>query len=317
MSADTYYTLLLSLVHITDVEYRHVGLKKLTANLILSLLFHVMNLLMQMALIFLVYVFVTERREDPLEDHLSDKLVLMQTAMDENKMLNASIPLESDILNLCWRDHSVRYSQSLIIFLWALKITPELVEGLSMANAVWRLPRSKSRRICHEDGDSTSVFALTPFLHWIIQIFIVLPKIAISILVAIMGAKFLMMAWSIGVLILKALTLGFITSIDELLVSGLLDPRFKRKITSSSIKYEAGAPREHWLLWGSTTSMLIFNMAVTFYCTHIFFAEVQEFRQLCNSYENQFHQARFVVAEWRQSNCTHCGFSFLGHTMVS
>jgi len=125
---DAHASFMVALVRFKDAELiQKEGKVNLGVMVFTAGFLHILALSLQFYLAVLMYVFVIERREDAFEGSiLKVRTELLQHAIMTNTPLNATDGLSSSTLTICWNDHSVAWSQSIILFLWFVKATIEI-----------------------------------------------------------------------------------------------------------------------------------------------------------------------------------------------
>lgn len=130
-----------------------------------------------------------------------------------------------------------------ILILWSISILKEGRKVERFARAFNALPRVEGLQDMviqmfeetenEDEKGPLRVFAikgLTTGIYWILTIFIVLPKVLITVLLLIFGFQWLMCTPGEADLILNALALEFVINVDEQLYDGLLPKCIKEKI---------------------------------------------------------------------------------------
>lgn len=285
---------------------------------------HVVSLAFQLYLSAIMFIFVIERREDPFENvaGLAEREELLVKAIATNTPLNGTTVRESTTLQLCWNDHSVAWSQSLILFLWLCKVSVDIKDAIWVTYVSCVMPSTTNNDVISEasrDSEDTEVVRLTPCLRFVIFFFINMPRLILACIIAVVGAKFLEFATSIGVLIMKSIGLAFLIQVNQILFNALAPQRFIQLQKKASFHYHTNPEAMNWMLFGSlVTAFKAVGLALlAVFVSRFLFRDVAHFRQLCNEYEAQFRQIPIYQVNWLQINSTYLGFNFFGHILRS
>jgi len=261
--------------------------------LFLTMVFHLACVILQTGIIFMLFEFTIERREDHWEKEGS-------LANDTVALLNAiatDTPLDPAIFNrtlkLCEEDHNIPYSQSVMTLLWGAKILPSFWQGLMFTFILaLRLPNASAGQACTQnEGGQLKIVRLPVWGKVIALVVVEIPRVAVTVYLYFMGAKFLMLAPSLGVLILKSIGLAFISQITDVLAQGFFSVFLQAAIKKTVVAFDdQGGDKDasQWNLWGSLLTKLILVLAVSLYYCRIAWGALQNMRGACTAYEYHF-----------------------------
>jgi len=287
------------------------GYVPLLVGTILSMMLQIMNVVIQFTLVFLLYAYTVERAEDPYEHGLvkeADVLRRLLAAIPPMR-LDQSDPVQKKIFELCEYDHNVPYTQSLLIFLWVVKMLPEMMDSAWLVRIMWLMPTAKRREFNkmlsypdRHNKDKIHILQLTRKLRWGFLMLGMIPRFVIAIFLCFVGAKFLMYAKSLGMLVIKSLALAFVTQVDDILFCGLASHSLQTqtKSTAFCLKVKPGNLRVQWNLWGATLARTSGVIVLVLIWTRVVHRHLQTFRELCDLYDSEFE------------TCPTCGLHLFG-----
>eukprot|EP00929_Paragymnodinium_shiwhaense_P032522 TRINITY_DN18014_c0_g2_i1.p1 TRINITY_DN18014_c0_g2~~TRINITY_DN18014_c0_g2_i1.p1 ORF type:complete len:362 (-),score=91.11 TRINITY_DN18014_c0_g2_i1:46-1131(-) len=278
---------------------------------------YILNVCLQIYVVTMMYVFVIERREDPLEVNLEGRTEMLLNAVATGTMFNVTnvTSEEYQVLMVCWNDHTVRYSQSVMIFLWFLKSFLIVQDAYWYCKVSFQLPDAANEPdILSATEDEILVERLTPLVRFQFLGVVLIPRALLTVMLAFMGAKFLLVAQTLGVLIMKSVGLVFISDIDRLVCTSLMHRKEKLELQKAKFHYNEGKPPPHWTLWGVPMAKCLSTFTATMFFTRIVFAEISRFRGACDAYEQMFEQRPKPEEIWVNGYCKTCGFQLWGMT---
>lgn len=307
LKVNTYDALVLAVTKLDDAATVITkGKAQLWISFIIAFVLHAVAVFLQVLLIFMLLQFTIARREDKLQVDLVDYTHLLTNALAKGEALNNVT--HGHVLGLCAADHNVPYTQSVMIMLWGIKLLPSISSVLWILLVLWRLPLpSANHSVLEIEEGRDSITHLSAGLKLFTVLLVGLPRFTVTIYLYWMGAKFLMYAPSLGVLIMKSVGLAFIVTVPDLLASGILSEAFHKELGRSHFKFPS-APNDKWNLWGaSVTKVVIVLSATIFYC-RVLCADLQYFREACTTYE--YH---FLLPQCEPN----CGSHMLGFTFYN
>lgn len=206
-------------------------------SLAMSIFVHLLAEVLQLVMIFGLLAFTIGRREDQYEigDLVSRTHALYDAVATDKEMDKTA---HAQTLGLCKSDHNIPYTQSVVVWIWGVKVLPILSQGLWKLIILKRLPTSEfGKESVAKEGDKLSIVRL-PFCLKLVLFFLVdMPRSFVAVFMYFMGAKFLMFAPSLGTLILKCVGLAFISQIPDILLAGLYSEEFQKELGKVQIRF--------------------------------------------------------------------------------
>lgn len=308
LKINTYDALTLAITKLNDPTTRtEKGKGNLWISFIVAFLVHGIAIFLQVGLIFMLIMFTIERNEDKFE--LTD---LVQDKKDLLSAIATGKPLDkvtyAKTLSLCANDHNVPYSQSVMTWLWGMKLLPLIASSAWNLLVLTRLPRPSAKNdqsLITIEKDKVTITHYTNQLKILSMVTVQIPRILVAVYLYCMGAKFLMYAPSLGFLIMKSMGLAFIAEIPVSLASGIFSEDFQKDLGKATFNF-LSKPNVHWNLWGSSLTKLAVVTGVTLYYCRVMSGDLQFFREACDEYEY-----RFVLPECSPNCGSHMfGFTF-------
>lgn len=291
---------------------KQVGIGKAVSMLVCGALLHILNFMVQFGLTFALLEFSVQRQEDKFQRHnLLSKASLVEAAASSGVKLE-STALNKEVLGVCRAEHHVPYFQSLVIFLWCVKLLPPVIQSVRFTLASIRMPsREGVKSMVLVDGSKFFVFSMPVWVKVFIFFCANLPRLLLQVFLFWMGAEYLMYATSLNVLITKAVGLAFIRSMSELLFTGLASQQNQERMKEVHLVFEtnaASATKEWWEAWGAMLVKFLFCLVLALWFCRIHHGELQGFRDACFHYKQVFDVPKCFPV---------CGTTFLGMTLAN
>ncbi|CAK9081963.1 AN1-type zinc finger protein 1 (Zinc finger AN1-type-containing protein 1) [Durusdinium trenchii] len=312
--------------HVDQVEddnyVREHGRHQVLGRIANGILLFILGSLIQIVLVGLLFLFSEERMQDPYEilgtRTLAEDAVLVcaflalrgfvhgpeceaQQDLYDAMEKNEKLPESNAAVGLCLKDHSVPWSQSMVTFVWLCKCTPAIVNAAAGSLVIASMPRVGTITINSKQG-KLQICSL-PLIAKLITIFMVqLPLLAIDLLLALVGMKFLMYCNALGKLIVKAISLSFIETVSGVVFDGLASKAFQSEVKRTSVVAISGKGPMHLESWFSGLLRIIFIVGVTLWYCRMKHGGLQDFRLACFQYKYQF-----IFPD-----CGYCGLDFFG-----
>ncbi|CAK9103325.1 unnamed protein product [Durusdinium trenchii] len=189
----------------------------------------------------------------------------------------------------------------MVTFVWLCKCTPAIVNAAAGSLVIASMPRVGTITINSKQG-KLQICSL-PLIAKLITIFMVqLPLLAIDLLLALVGMKFLMYCNALGKLIVKAISLSFIETVSGVVFDGLASKAFQSEVKRTSVVAISGKGPMHLESWFSGLLRIIFIVGVTLWYCRMKHGGLQDFRLACFQYKYQF-----IFPD-----CGYCGLDFFG-----
>mmetsp|Transcript_84954 Transcript_84954/g.263906 ORF Transcript_84954/g.263906 Transcript_84954/m.263906 type:complete len:731 (-) Transcript_84954:86-2278(-) len=113
------------------------------------------------------------------------------------------------------------------VLLWSLSILQELYSVRDFCRSIWRVSSRRATLFKEADGDGIRLKHLNSGRAFLITVFAVIPRIFIAIFLGWTGSKFLVFTTTMQDLLLNALALEFILSIDDVLFAVIVPRHVK------------------------------------------------------------------------------------------
>lgn len=291
-----------------------------TMGFVTAICIQLISLAVQLTATFLLYAFPVEAAADPYEVGLHRHRLMVEEVVYgwPQRQLNDSISEEREALDLCLGDHTVKGSQSLLIWVWIVRMVPCLSRALTSFVAVQKLPALQDGSPAHvayshqgyeRRNQGLAITYMTRRMAWGAFFFLLLPETVCTVLIMGVGAKFLFYAVDLFTIITKTVGLWILTELDTVVFKGLTSHTFQEQVTNSAFKWREPKPRSslrrasrHWDYWGSSLFRLVAVTVIVLFYTRWHNAELQALRGACMDYKELFHP-----------QCGNCGLVFLGH----
>eukprot|EP00929_Paragymnodinium_shiwhaense_P098515 TRINITY_DN5998_c0_g1_i6.p1 TRINITY_DN5998_c0_g1~~TRINITY_DN5998_c0_g1_i6.p1 ORF type:complete len:347 (-),score=65.81 TRINITY_DN5998_c0_g1_i6:358-1398(-) len=313
LSKDTFGALTFALAQWQDeATLMEKGELNVTMTLVMNFAGHIACLCLQFLLMFMLVAFTVEQQEDKYEQDLGGETHALRNAVATNVTLHGVRRYE-ETLKLCAKDHNVPYSQSVVVFIWGMKCLPMLGQATWATYVSFKMPTATEgdRKLIEQPADSSKkaqVRQLTLCMKIMLLAIVNIPRVLLIVFLWYMGAKFLMYAQSVGVLVTKAIGLAFILQVTEVLFAGMTSRVFQQRVGKLVLAYNSAMEFTHneWITWGANVFNLVTVASITLYYCRIVNGSLQHFREACHAYEKHF-----IL-----SHCAHCGSHYFGYTFA-
>eukprot|EP00933_Yihiella_yeosuensis_P037612 TRINITY_DN31602_c0_g1_i1.p1 TRINITY_DN31602_c0_g1~~TRINITY_DN31602_c0_g1_i1.p1 ORF type:complete len:358 (-),score=40.18 TRINITY_DN31602_c0_g1_i1:129-1202(-) len=309
LKADSYDGLLYTFAAVADGSYAEAkGHRTVCCFQLQGVILYILSFAAQSILVFLIWVYSNERAQDPYEGDISKETAALRNAMSVNKTL----PSTDRSHVLCEGDHSVPYSQSLVIFIWVCRNLPDLTSALWGIRMFLGMPTRKedeASMINLADSKSEIRSAGLP-LKIKSLVLIQLPKLVITFLLISAGMTFLMYCKGVGIMVMKAIGMSYVLTVDDIIFQGLSSRVFQDHVTKCTLVLRAKASSvDAFNIWGSMIMKTVITLAIVLWFCRIHHWPLQEFREVCIEYKYKFE---FPECEHGVSGCglSIAGFQF-------
>lgn len=298
--------LILSMVRASDPGSREKeGIGNIRMSVIIGGFMHFFAISIQVILMILIFVYPIEASEDPWETHLAKLEDALRSALRSipPRLLMDQDRNEYTARRLCENDHTIMFSQSLLIFVWATKMLPYLAKTAWCLHVTTKLPRAADGKpLCYEaDKNAFIITHMRRGVRMTIVATVLVPQLLVDAMILWCGAKFLFFCTSLETLITKSISFFFLTQLDEVIYEGLGSRNFKDQISKSFLKWKRETRNHQWDLWVSSLCKFVFALSVTLYYTRVYHGDIQRFRELCYEYKAVHFPG-----------CDGCGMTLLG-----
>jgi len=275
---------MLAVAQWSDAEYASkYGQKQATGRLINGLGLFAISFVLQVLLIALLLFFSTQRMQDPYQ---FEETTVMAESLRKAQESNTTLPETDRVLRLCLQDHSVPYSQSVVVFLWLCKISPDIIFNLWTIVLLASLPKFDGSSLQFADGN-IHIVRLPRGAKWMLILFVKIPMLLVQLALAKTGMTFLMYCSALGILIMKALALSYVCTVPSVVFAGLASKALasevgKAKLTGTIMK------TAFWDAWLSGIIKIALHVAVAVWYCRILHAGLTAFRWECFFYKYKF-----------------------------
>jgi len=295
---NTFGAAILAVAQWSDADYvRTHGRLQAAGRLLNGLGLFAASTLIQATLVCFVLLFSDERMQDPYQ---VEKPGVMAAALRDARATNTTLPKNDIAHRLCLHDHSLPYSQTIVVFVWLCKSSPEILHSLWSLYLLASLPYTQHSSV-QLSGGQLQIVRLPTYFKWLVCVFVNTPTLIIGITLTAAGMDFLMYCSALGVLILKAMALSYIATIPSVLFAGLGSKELAMEVSKTML---VGTTKKCniWDSWMSGVAKVVLHAAIACWYCRVLHAELTSFRWECFLYKHQFV---FPL-------CHHCGLHFFG-----
>ncbi|CAJ1380319.1 unnamed protein product [Effrenium voratum] len=300
LQLNTHSAGLLAVAQATDAGYiEEFGRAQALGRLANGLILFTLGSAFQAVLVALLILFSEERMQDPYEKAGTARMTQeLQDAMNTNTPLHESDPT----LAMCKQDHSVPFSQSLVIFIWICRLGPSITTALWTLLAIIQVSSNHSTNIGH-DKEKAQIKSLPCTTKFLTLLFIQVPVVILHVVLLWAGMKFLMYCDALGKLVVKAMSVAYVETIPSIVFVGLSSAVFRAEVGKSQLSLRMRHTDDSW--FGGMLKILI-SVALSLWYCRIYHASLQNFRLACFQYKYQFV---FPVCD--------CGLDFFGFHLAN
>lgn len=289
------------------------GLRHEALQLFFALLLHSIGIILQLAMVFLLWATTVEAMEDPFEHGLEQKMQFIHRALGSSPPtpLSEDDPLQKETLRLCQMHHSMHFVHIIVLFLWGARMVLEASEILNRLAITMLIPEPIEDESCIIHHNEKAVIAyLDRPLRRVIILTVTVPRICATIFLAWTGGKLFMFTHTMSKLIIPLLTLTYMTTVPQVLFSGFTSLKLKEEVGYTSYQYHNGLcyASNVCQMWGLTTIKLTATVCFVVLIYSVIFSRVTDYRILCSEYFDVFPQ-RIC---WLQYD-KFCGLAMLGN----
>lgn len=252
-----------------------------------SILLHICVVAFQFAIVFCLLVTTAQTAADPFRHGIEEKTsTILQAAANQTHLRLDQSPIE-----LCEQMDVLKGGHLLIQIVWAARMLQEFTESIWRAFYIFTLHQQHDNSISalqeEPDGDIL-ILHTSPGLCCLFLLISSVPQCSCAVLLWWTGAKFLFFATSMGVLIMKAISLAFVTTLDEMMFKSWAPQGFKDLV--GNCKYCIGSVRlpRHLYMWGACILKFVISVALAIFIYWGVFGYVTSFRMACWEYWKVF-----------------------------
>lgn len=246
--------------------------------------------LIQVCVVFFLLVTTTQEAADPFRHGVETNTETLSMAIGGAQPVR--VPDDDAAIQMCHRLTNLHYAHLLVQIMWCTKMMIEFTDAVWRCRTLLLMPLAlrgvSVEPLTRMQGTKTYVDKMTHPLKWLAMTCVCIPQFVCAFFLWWTGAKFLFFATSMGVLIMKAISLSFITQLDEMLFSAFAPIRFRQFLKKAVYTYTSAEPSWHWGLWGSSAAKVAFVAFQVYLVTNIIFFNTTRFRELCFDYYKFF-----------------------------
>jgi len=250
---------------------------------------------------------------------MQESISILEAAIQSGHALDEQT--HGDLLTMCHNDHNVPYSQSMMVWLWGFKLLPMVSQSIWILVLISGMDRPKENEswvVSGDDGKQIGMVRMGLGAKLFVMLTVDIPRLFVALYLYWMGAKFLMYAKNLGVLIMKSIGLSFIATFPEVIYAGGFSESFQKELAKVRLNFFEGDNQEqddnkqrtwldNWNLWGASITKIFGVLICTLYYCRVLFGDLQELRESCISYKYKFYLP----------DCPRCGSEFLGFKLLN
>lgn len=284
---------MLAAVSLSCSEYVRVHGRIATwLQLSMMALLQMVGFCLQVLTVFFLLVTATQEAADPFRHGVERSSKTLSTAIHGPQPVR--IPDSDEAIQMCHEFRNLHYAHLIVQVMWCTKMMIELTDALWRCTVLLSMPLADrlaasrfAEPLTSTLGSKTYINRMTRRLRLLAITCVCIPQFVCAFFLWWTGSKFLFFATNMGVLIMKAISLSFVTQLDEMLFAAFAPLRFRQFQKKSFYMYTAETSW-HWGLWGSSTAKVAFVAFQVYVVTDVIFADVTAFRALCFNYYEFF-----------------------------
>lgn len=254
----------------------------------------------QVSLLVLLYATVVEWAENPFEHGLKEEIAALNAAVSTNTALNKTSP----VTEMCRKDHTFGLVHIIVVTIWLSRMLQELRHAVEMVVVVLSLPTGHEsideEIILDSKGDIVSetyvIVRLTLTLKILIVFFICGIRLVVTAFLTFSGAKFLILTGDMGNVILKAVSMQFIVTLDKVINQSFVPTAFNAKLKAAKIRYPGTKP-SLFSQWSASCVYMLATVMAAYLLHDVIFGKISEFRTTCREYYMAFPNERKMVED--------------------
>lgn len=288
LQSTSYDAVVMALVLYEDEEYRNEHGKAALMQFLTGFILHVGVVALQMTVVGFLLLTTTQSEADPFRDDIEGKTQIILNAI----RTRTHIPIDGPGMTLCQEMDTLQGAHLLVQFIWSARMLQEFADAMWRATYVSNMGAHKVASLADavvEDADGHIVMTHTePCPTLFLMLISPLPQSLCAVALWWTGAKFLFFAHTMGVLIMKAISIAFITSLDEMMYKSFAPRGFKETVGKTRYLYTKAKPNFHWNMWGISIAKMTFAVALSLFIYWGAFGHVTAFRGACWNYWDVF-----------------------------
>jgi hypothetical protein len=316
LKGNTYDAITWAVIKMNDPTYQQMkGKCHLYVGLVITLVMNFVAITLQIGATFGLLQFTVARYEDKYtsggEDQRKSTLLIHEAIANNTPLNNVT---HGHIISMCEHDHNVPYTQSVMTWIWGMKLLPAVSQALWVLVFVMMMPRAQPDDHWVEKKEKTlDIVRMGTSAKIFVVLFVDGPRVLVTIYLYWMGANFLMYAKSLGTLIMKSIGLAFISQLPDVIFQGAFSEATQKEMSNVKLTYEERAEDdkstclESWNLFGSTTVKVFGVLIISLYYCRILCGDLQALREACILYKY-----KFVLPL-----CPTCGSHLFGFTLYN
>jgi hypothetical protein len=270
-------------------------------------------------LVYLIFGTVVEEAENPFERDLTKHIHQVRHATHTGVTLDR----HGDIMQLCRKDHTLASAHTMVVLIWSARMLREMRSAIEMIQVILNVPTGPESidekiDIDEETGDlikeEYNIVRLTLCLKSLLIIFIGMSRALVTAFLAFTSAKYLILEGNMANVILKAVSMQFIVTLDTLFFSAFIPTTFVKKVQASVIKYMGERPSLS-KQWMASVGYVVVTVGLVLFLIRYVFGDIYHFRVACREYFMRFPDEREMSMDMWQSlgSATMEGLGFASH----
>merc|ERR1711988_1622438 len=122
---------------------------------------------------------------------------------------------------------------------------------------------------------------MTNFIKLFSVALVYVPRLIIAIFLTYTSGKFLVFANSMGTVVLKAVAMQFVVTLDETIYKAFIPTTFNKKLTRSTMKVPGARP-SIGMQWGMSFIWICLVFGMVRFINHFVLGDFEEFRHECS-----------------------------------
>lgn len=284
----SYDAVVMALVCLEDEGYRNRHGKAALMQFLTGLSLHIMVVIVQVSIVGFLLVTTTQTESLPYRDDIEGKTKIILDAVASHTYL----PIDGPGMTLCQEMDTLQGAHLLIQFIWSARMLQEFGDVMRRLVHVYGMEgqsESAEGGMLEEDDDGHILIVHNnACVTWMCMLISPIPQVLCAAFLWWTGAKFLFFAHTMGVLIMKAISIAFITSLDEMMFKSFAPKGFKEVVHKTRYLYSRPKPNYHWHMWGITVAKVAFTLTLSSFIYWGVYGNVTAFRSACWKYWSVF-----------------------------
>lgn len=282
----SYDAVVMALVCLEDEGYRNRHGQAALLQFLTGLSLHIMVVIVQVSIVVFLLVTTTQTAAQPYRDDIEGKTKIILDAVASHTYL----AIDGPGMTLCQEMDTLQGAHFLIQFIWSARMLQEFVDVMWRLVHVYGMAQGQVDQggIVEDDDGHILIAHNNACVTWMCMLISPIPQVLCAVFLWWTGAKFLFFAHTMGVLIMKAISIAFITSLDEMMYKSFAPKGFKEVVHKTRYLYCRGRPHYHWHMWGVSIAKVAFALTLSCFVYWGVYGNVTAFRGACWKYWGEF-----------------------------